>query len=123
METIANEQGLMCTLHHCHPTISFNPMALRKTKIVYNFGLSECNRVNMTSFIITTHNSRQGKESKHQTLCLGFSSFFFTSSVFGVESPNISSSSSSSNIPPPTLAFDVSVTSRAWLFKTNDVVS
>ena len=25
----------------------FNPIALRKAKIVYNFGLSECNRVNM----------------------------------------------------------------------------
>ena len=25
--------------------IFFNPIALRKTKIVYNFGLSECNRV------------------------------------------------------------------------------
>ena len=24
----------------------FNPFALRKAKIVYNFGLSECNRVN-----------------------------------------------------------------------------
>ena len=24
---------------------SFNPIALRKAKIVYNFGLSECNRV------------------------------------------------------------------------------
>ena len=24
---------------------SINPVALRKTKIVYNFGLSECNRV------------------------------------------------------------------------------
>ena len=24
---------------------SFNPIALRKTKIAYNFGLSECNRV------------------------------------------------------------------------------
>ena len=23
----------------------FNPIALRKTKIAYNFGLSECNRV------------------------------------------------------------------------------
>ena len=26
--------------------IYFNPVALRKAKIVYNFGLSECNRVN-----------------------------------------------------------------------------
>ena len=26
--------------------ISSNPTALRKAKIVYNFGLSECNRVN-----------------------------------------------------------------------------
>ena len=25
-------------------TSSFNPIALRKAKIVYNFGLSECNR-------------------------------------------------------------------------------
>ena len=25
-----------------------NPIALRKAKIVYNFGLSECNRVNLT---------------------------------------------------------------------------
>ena len=25
--------------------ISFNPIALRKTKIAYNFGLSECNNV------------------------------------------------------------------------------
>ena len=25
--------------------ILFNPIALRKAKIVYNFGLSECNRV------------------------------------------------------------------------------
>ena len=24
----------------------FNPVALRKAKIAYNFGLSECNRVN-----------------------------------------------------------------------------
>ena len=34
----------------CHATIFchqivFNPIALRKAKIVYNFGLSECNRV------------------------------------------------------------------------------
>ena len=27
-----------------------NPIALRKTKIVCNFGLSECNRVNLLSF-------------------------------------------------------------------------
>ena len=26
-------------------TSHFNPIALRKTKIVYNFGLSECSRV------------------------------------------------------------------------------
>ena len=28
-------------------TFHFNPIALRKAKIVYNFGLSECNMVNM----------------------------------------------------------------------------
>ena len=29
-------------------TALVNPIALRKAKIVYNFGLSECNRVNDT---------------------------------------------------------------------------
>ena len=28
---------------------TFNPFALRKAKIVYNFGVSECNRVNEES--------------------------------------------------------------------------
>ena len=28
-------------------TILFIPIALRKAKIAYNFGLSECNRVNL----------------------------------------------------------------------------
>ena len=30
----------------------FNPTALRKTKIVYNFGLSECSRVNIYSGVL-----------------------------------------------------------------------
>ena len=30
----------------------FNPIALRKAKIVYNFGLSECKRVNKTAFVV-----------------------------------------------------------------------
>ena len=29
---------------------TLNPIALRNTKIVYNFGLSECNRVQLISF-------------------------------------------------------------------------
>ena len=33
-------------------TASVNPIALRKAKIVYNFGLSECNNVNNTSMHI-----------------------------------------------------------------------
>ena len=35
--------GLLSNLPH---TFKINPIALRKAKIVYNFGLSECNRVN-----------------------------------------------------------------------------
>ena len=31
---------------------AFNPIALRKAKIVQNFGLSECNRVNSISAIL-----------------------------------------------------------------------
>ena len=30
------------------PAFRFNPVALRKAKIVYNFGLSECNKVKIT---------------------------------------------------------------------------
>ena len=30
--------------------ICFNPIALKKTKIVYNFGLSECSRVKWKQF-------------------------------------------------------------------------
>ena len=28
----------------------FNPIALRKAKIIYNFGLSECHRVKVTEY-------------------------------------------------------------------------
>ena len=35
----------VCHLHHSQDKISFNPTALRKAKIVYNFGLSKCNRL------------------------------------------------------------------------------
>ena len=31
---------------------TFNPIALRKAKIVYNFGLPECNRVNISTFVV-----------------------------------------------------------------------
>ena len=39
----AHSRNLFCILHY----MSFNPIALRKAKIVCNFGLSECNRVKM----------------------------------------------------------------------------
>ena len=32
---------------------AFNPIALRKTKIAYNFGLSECNRVKESNSAIS----------------------------------------------------------------------
>ena len=32
-------------LSHGNESEKFNPTALRKTKLVYNFGLSECNRI------------------------------------------------------------------------------
>ena len=38
----------------------FNPVALRKAKIVYNFGLSEFNRVNMRLYIFI-HVSQSNK--------------------------------------------------------------
>ena len=34
----------VCKVNHFH-SCHFNPVALRKAKIVYNFGLSECNRI------------------------------------------------------------------------------
>ena len=36
---------LTLTCHENHPSKAFNPIALRKAKIAYNVGLSECNRV------------------------------------------------------------------------------
>ena len=38
----------------------FNPTALRKTKIVYNFGLSECNRVKGYNFGLSECNRVKG---------------------------------------------------------------
>ena len=37
--------------------LPFNPIALRKAQIVYNFGLSECNRVKciMLIYCVTAH--------------------------------------------------------------------
>ena len=40
-------EKLVCVPSH------LNPFALRKTKIVYNFGLSECNRVKATATLGT----------------------------------------------------------------------
>ena len=37
--------------------LCFNPNALRKAKIVYNFGLSECNRVKRGTYIFRGSNS------------------------------------------------------------------
>ena len=37
--------------------VIFNPIALRKAKIVYNFGLSECNRVKMGKHCLTAKKS------------------------------------------------------------------
>ena len=34
------------TAHRKAKIVYFNPIALRKAKIVYDFGLSECNRIN-----------------------------------------------------------------------------
>ena len=40
----------------------FNPIALRKAKIVYNFGLSECDRVNIIHFFFNI----SGREQVHR---------------------------------------------------------
>ena len=38
--------NILC-IRNCHYKF-FNPIALRQAKIVYNFGLSECNRVKVS---------------------------------------------------------------------------
>ena len=40
-----SDQGLHTIPHSKTKVLNFNPIAFRKAKIVYNFGLSECNRV------------------------------------------------------------------------------
>ena len=48
------------------PFASFNPIALRKTKIAYNFGLSECNRVKSRSHFGRALLSREAKSKSHK---------------------------------------------------------
>ena len=52
-EKIAAETFVVCflVLKGLRPLWQFNPIALRKAKIVYNFGLSECNRVATLAFL------------------------------------------------------------------------
>ena len=40
-----------CSTSSLYQRCMLNPIALKKAKIVYNFGLSECNRVKMPSFM------------------------------------------------------------------------
>ena len=47
-------QTPMVVLKPVNISIHLNPTALRKAKIVYNFGLSECNRVNYRNFLSAT---------------------------------------------------------------------
>ena len=46
-------EGVLMRGHNIH----FNPIALRKAKIVYNFGISECNRVKVKIRKVTTERS------------------------------------------------------------------
>ena len=43
--------GVKNTFKCNHKNLIFNTVALRKAKIVYNFGLSECNRVNIARYL------------------------------------------------------------------------
>ena len=43
--------------HNFLVTCEFNPIALRKAKIVYNFGFSECNRVKVHWYTLKRNNS------------------------------------------------------------------
>ena len=45
MDIVLREAYLTHFCHLCQRGSSLNPIATRKAKIVYNFGLSECNRV------------------------------------------------------------------------------
>ena len=45
--TLKFEKNVKCIL------FLFNPVALRKAKIAYNFGLSECNRVKQMACLVT----------------------------------------------------------------------
>ena len=44
---IAVYRGGEATTHIHYTNVFINPIALRKAKIAYNFGLSECNRVKL----------------------------------------------------------------------------
>ena len=62
LSTVTHMGNLIMLRRSCNHTSTlvlftvFNPIALRKAKIVCNFGLSECRRVKLVTFI--SHNSR-----------------------------------------------------------------
>ena len=76
--------------YYCHPEVGrvlaapFNPIALRKAKIAYNFGLPECNRVKLLCQFIFYGMGKvlSGELSCKQTgLIMGTSLYFFFASI------------------------------------------
>ena len=55
-------------LHLYQQTLTFNSIALRKAKIVYNFGLSECNRVKITPYFGSASLSGEGNRKSLKLL-------------------------------------------------------
>ena len=72
----------------------FNPIVLRKAKIVYNFGLSECDRVNIIHFFSIFQGENRFIESICQTI------FKIPELLKVVNNPNISD-----NLKRPFLRF------------------
>ena len=50
--------------------LSFNPIALRKVKIIYNFGLSECNRAKCITHFGRAVSNREGNMKSQKLLHL-----------------------------------------------------
>ena len=74
---ISFHQALSSATLVVNPCTLFNPFALRKAKIAYNLGLSECNGVNIvfpalflsTSFLFTVESSELTQYVIHGHFC------------------------------------------------------
>ena len=82
MDTLSREETVIFTVFE--EIIYFNPIALRKTKIVFNFGLSECNSGNLRVDLFWKDFAKLVEKQRYNHLASFGFSFILGSSVLHI---------------------------------------